>query len=663
MRLPALMLVAVTVQAQTSESPCRPSREVETGLESWNDAAADHLPYAERRVRRERLLEPLLKKHPGDLTVQQRYVELHRGAWNGTGIPMLLDHYQRKVKAEPGEPAWIAMHARLLIGRKTPEAIDTLEKLSGSLPQARVWLADIYSRYPNYRDQEKAWQHLREYWKACPESLEGFSIVARLNHQVALETSAVRLRKQLEQAPELRQWSTLWSMEFKARPAAGHEAVRKQVRADLERIEALKLTGNVDWYDALQDGYELVGDKAAARRVAHQFREKYPASNAALRGTEREWGEANPYPKTDASPGEKAAFARKLLEASGEWMRRWPHSPMVWHRRFQALAELPDPGTRELEAAADGLLEALRVHPDSFLSFPPAPYQIAEAFLKHNCCLERIPALFAAGTAELEESRAAAKASDFEPPSVDESRKLGNYALLYWRGYPFLIESHLKTGNMREAGRALAAMEDWLMKHKPVTDSVDAAKAHSAREDLLRKKRARLAEVEGNIDTAADDRGATASKEGEAWTRLTLAMPEFEITDTAGRIWRLGDLKGKRTVVNVWSTWCGPCKWELPVIQKLHDRLKGRDGVQVISMSVDENPGLVQPFMLEKGFTFPALPAKGLVDGLVPLLSIPRTWIVSTEGVITHEKTGFAHSSEFEQRMIGEVMEALEGVR
>ena len=126
------------------------------------------------------------------------------------------------------------------------------------------------------------------------------------------------------------------------------------------------------------------------------------------------------------------------------------------------------------------------------------------------------------------------------------------------------------------------------------------------------------------------------------WKKSSLALPDFEITDTTGRVWRLADFKGKRTFINLWATWCGWCHPELPEVQKLYDETKGRQDVLVLSMNLDGNPGLIGPYMAEKGFTFPVLPALALADKLGLELSLPRNWIAGPDGKLMWEQHGFS---------------------
>ena len=66
--------------------------------------------------------------------------------------------------------------------------------------------------------------------------------------------------------------------------------------------------------------------------------------------------------------------------------------------------------------------------------------------------------------------------------------------------------------------------------------------------------------------------------------------PDITLDTPDGKQVQLKDIcKGKFTYIDVWATWCGPCKKEIPYVEKLVERFKGNDKVQFISISVDEN--------------------------------------------------------------------------
>ncbi|WP_316822261.1 TlpA disulfide reductase family protein [Pedobacter gandavensis] len=61
----------------------------------------------------------------------------------------------------------------------------------------------------------------------------------------------------------------------------------------------------------------------------------------------------------------------------------------------------------------------------------------------------------------------------------------------------------------------------------------------------------------------------------------------FSYPDNKGKVISLGDLKGKVVLIDVWATWCGPCKAEIPYLKKLEEEFKGTD-LSVVSVSFDE---------------------------------------------------------------------------
>jgi thiol-disulfide isomerase/thioredoxin len=123
--------------------------------------------------------------------------------------------------------------------------------------------------------------------------------------------------------------------------------------------------------------------------------------------------------------------------------------------------------------------------------------------------------------------------------------------------------------------------------------------------------------------------------------RVGETMPDFELRDLAGRTWRRADLAGKVAFVNVWATWCGPCRQELPLLQQLHERLRDRPDVVLVAMNVDEEAEKVAPFVAEHGYSFPVLFAHDYVRGTLATRGIPRNWVVDRSGVWRSDEIGF----------------------
>jgi thiol-disulfide isomerase/thioredoxin len=127
------------------------------------------------------------------------------------------------------------------------------------------------------------------------------------------------------------------------------------------------------------------------------------------------------------------------------------------------------------------------------------------------------------------------------------------------------------------------------------------------------------------------------------WMPVNKALNELKLRDIAGRTWTLADLREKTTFVTAWATWCGPCRDELPGVQKLYELAKSRNDVQVITLNFDEDPGLVEPFLTAYHYTFPVLMsardyAASVVQGE---LGVPQNWLVDRSAILREKSIGF----------------------
>jgi thiol-disulfide isomerase/thioredoxin len=77
------------------------------------------------------------------------------------------------------------------------------------------------------------------------------------------------------------------------------------------------------------------------------------------------------------------------------------------------------------------------------------------------------------------------------------------------------------------------------------------------------------------------------------WETPKRELPSFALADLSGQTWKLKQFEGRSLLINLWATWCGPCRAELPLLQKLYEATKQRSDVQVLSFNVDEDPTLV----------------------------------------------------------------------
>lgn len=135
-----------------------------------------------------------------------------------------------------------------------------------------------------------------------------------------------------------------------------------------------------------------------------------------------------------------------------------------------------------------------------------------------------------------------------------------------------------------------------------------------------------------------------------AWTagngKLTLPVvekfkaPDFTLPGDNGEIYRLGDFRGKVVVLNFWATWCPPCRYEMPAMERAWQKVKGK-GVVFLAVNVGENEDQIFQFTGDYPVTFPLLmDQKGEVVKKYPVIGLPTTYIIDPGGQVTHRAVG-----------------------
>ncbi len=86
----------------------------------------------------------------------------------------------------------------------------------------------------------------------------------------------------------------------------------------------------------------------------------------------------------------------------------------------------------------------------------------------------------------------------------------------------------------------------------------------------------------------------------------------------------------------------------MPRLQKLVDQYKNRTDVQFVTLNMDENPGLIEPFLKEHKLAFTVLPAHGYVRDTLKVNGIPQNWIVDSNGVVRLKGIGYDSSEKWQ---------------
>ncbi len=118
--------------------------------------------------------------------------------------------------------------------------------------------------------------------------------------------------------------------------------------------------------------------------------------------------------------------------------------------------------------------------------------------------------------------------------------------------------------------------------------------------------------------------------------------PEFRVLDiSSGDSVSLSDYRGKVTLVNIWATWCGPCRAEMPSMQVAYAQLKDR-GFAIAAVSVDESSiDDVKAFQREFGLTFDILHDRsGRIQQVYQTTGVPESFLLDRDGVIVKRLIG-----------------------
>jgi peroxiredoxin len=119
------------------------------------------------------------------------------------------------------------------------------------------------------------------------------------------------------------------------------------------------------------------------------------------------------------------------------------------------------------------------------------------------------------------------------------------------------------------------------------------------------------------------------------------SAPNFQLRDMEGRVVALSDLRGKVVLLNFWATWCGPCRVEMPAMERLY-RAYDRKDFEILAVSTDaQGVAVTRPFQEENKLTFPILHDADFRVGLsYGARTLPMTFMVDRDGIVRHHIFG-----------------------
>lgn len=682
--LPAIIILIALAATPSRASVCEPSPESQKLLKRLD---VDGSPY-ERSIKQKTVLAELLQQNPDDVFVNLAYIEMMSEQSDGEHAAVIV-RYKELANAHPTNADDAFLYAFALEGADTPSAISRLKALAKSSPAyplAARQLAKIYA-FGNFENHKESNSQLNQYFKACPASLYDkalYLLVLTATPEMAQQIApTLRQRLSSDHNPNhLQVWNSLWTLEFKARPPSQHAEVRKQITDDLIRIEQNGLANDTDTLSLLRAGYRQVGDEAALRRIDDRIISADPRGDETRLILDERWSHEHPYPKQNDSKSAKQDYYRARLQFLDERLKLLPSDSSYLYLRFRVLTLLDDDtSTEQILDAARALHEALRSGAD-WWSSPPALFQIADEYLKRHTHLDEVPALVAEGQESYQRWRSVPVTSDMH--SDAEKRGFAhNEFYVQSQAARVLLEAARQLNKPAIAKSAMdglaAAKVDqrseqsmlWTLRAKWAElngHKLDAMLMYRAaldtrppseqpdRDDELAANFTRLRdELGGGADT--DRLLARAARPNEVatqgrWEIPSTDMPAWELSDLSGRSWTTASLHGKTVLINVWATWCGPCRIEHPSLQALYEKVKDRTDIQIVTFNIDNEVGDVAPYMSENKYTFPVLLAKDFVGQLTLEDGIPMNWILDAAGKLRWQQSGFGNETKWESAVL-----------
>lgn len=401
----------------------------------------------------------------------------------------------------------------------------------------------------------------------------------------------------------------------------------EKTRKDIERIEALQLTGNEEWLYALSAGYMFLGEEEKSRTYLLKLMDRFPTSpylssaygtynyqvfkyqikgegpaivKEKIRGLVQRFPEASLGRDIARRLSRDEAFPLSAMEALTEaWQSEEPENPEPYIH-FSSASLLHQEALEEGEAQAKKALNLLLQSKGRFygdFSGRMEDFYIPTVYLT----LARINYL----REDYAEALSAARMSRELQGEFDE--------------IPFLLEAELWENLGREAQAEHLLAEAFRMG------------SDTARVELSRFYQNREGSLQG-FESYLND---LLEQEGD---REKVEAPVFQTTDMEGNPVDLEKLRGKVVVLNFWFIGCAPCIVEIPGLNKLVEEYADR-GVEFLAIALDQKKYL-DDFLTEKEFKYHIIPEGVEIAQKYGVEGYPTHVIINPDGEIESRLTG-----------------------
>ena len=135
-----------------------------------------------------------------------------------------------------------------------------------------------------------------------------------------------------------------------------------------------------------------------------------------------------------------------------------------------------------------------------------------------------------------------------------------------------------------------------------------------------------------------------------------IMAPDFVLQDTEGNTHRLSDYRGKPVIINFWTTWCPPCREELPSMNRAWHLLE-KEGIAMLALNMGEDEDTIFIFSADYPTDFPILmDQSGEVIEQWPVKGLPTTYVIAPDGTFAYRAIG---SREWDDKVLLDAVRAL----
>ena len=155
------------------------------------------------------------------------------------------------------------------------------------------------------------------------------------------------------------------------------------------------------------------------------------------------------------------------------------------------------------------------------------------------------------------------------------------------------------------------------------------------------------------------DRGGASTNGLVPAPRAGFLAPDFTLQTLDGETVSLASLRGQAVLVNIWASWCAPCRAEMPAMQRVYEEYKDQGLVVLaVNSTVQDTAASAKAFIAEFGLTFPILlDVDGAATGLYQVHALPSSFFIGRDGIIVEVVIGGPMSETLLRTRVEKILE------